>query len=221
MNESLATVATVAALTALPLLLVASTSFVKLSIVFSVVRNAIGLGSVPSGLVISALAAILSVYVMAPVGAQIAEATATPLGRLDPAHPFQGESLQAILDTIKAGKEPLRAFLVRNAGARELALFLRLAKAGRPPAQRAGVVANDLSIVMPGFLITELKEAFHIGFLVLLPFLVIDLVVASVLLSLGMNALGPAAVSLPFKLLLFVLVDGWYVLSEALVAGYA
>lgn len=135
--------------------------------------------------------------------------------------PLEGESFDAVVAAIDRGKEPLRAFLRRNAGARETALFLDLARRSRPPDQRADVGRDDLLVLLPAFLITELAEAFQIGFLVFIPFLVIDMVVANVLLALGMHMLSPTTVSLPFKLLLFVLVDGWYLLARALVLGYA
>lgn len=217
MGELLTTLLAIGALSLVPLLFIASTSFVKLSFVFSVLRNALGTGQVPSGIVISALAAILSFYVMAPVFAEMAERGAVPAARIDPDALLGAQSVQALAETWTASKAPLQAFLQRNAGERERELFARLARKGGG----AGIDAADLRVVLPAFLITELKEAFQIAFFVLLPFLVIDLVVSGILLSLGMFMLSPAVVSLPFKLLLFVLVDGFYVLSEALIAGYA
>ena len=109
---------------------------------------------------------------------------------------------------------------MRNAGNRERGLFYDLARRSRGPERADEVERDDLLVVLPAFLITELAEAFQIGFLVFLPFLVVDMVVSNVLLALGMHMLSPTTVSLPFKLLLFVLVDGWYVLAQALIAGY-
>ncbi len=211
----------IGALAVVPFLLMATTSFVKLQFVFSILRNALGTGDVPSGMIVTALAAILSVYVMAPVGREMAEACAEPGTRIRWADPLAEGSADAVLECARAGKEPLRKFLARNAGNAEAGLFLDLARRARPVDQRADIGAQDLLVVLPAFLITELKEAFQVAFVVFLPFLVIDLVVANVLLALGMAMLSPTAISLPFKLLLFVLVDGWYVLSQALVAGYA
>ena len=122
---------------------------------------------------------------------------------------------------MSAGLVPLKSFLSRNAGARERELFFDLAQRARPADQRDRVSEDDLLVLLPSFLITELGEAFQIGFLVFLPFLVVDLVVSNVLMSLGMHMLSPTQVSMPFKLLLFVLVDGWYLLARALVLGYA
>ena len=217
---SLTTLLALGALSLLPFLLMTATSFVKLSIVLSVLRNAFGAGQVPSGAIITAFAAILTAYVMAPVWSQITEVAAAPSARVDLNDPLRGESRSALLEAIDRGKEPVREFLLRNSGERERGLFLRLARDARPADERADVTERDLMVALPAFLITELAEAFQIAFFVLLPFLILDLVIASILAALGLFTLPSASVSLPFKLLLFVLADGWYVLSDALVAGY-
>ena len=209
-----------AALGVVPFVFMATTSFVKLSFVFSILRNALGTGEVPSGMIVTALAGILTLYVMAPVGEQMVQACAPLSAQIDVADPLSSESAPAVLECVGLAKEPLRAFLARNAGESESKLFLDLARRARPADKRDEVTARDLLVVLPAFLITELAEAFQIAFIVFLPFLVIDLVVANVLLSLGMAMLSPTSVALPFKLLLFVLVNGFYVLSEALVTGY-
>jgi type III secretion protein R len=210
------TLLALAALSLLPLLLMTATSFVKLAVVLALVRNALGVPEVPSGAVITALAAILSAYVMAPVAAEITPHWTEASARIDWDDPLRGASRSAVLDALSRSREPIAAFLKRNAGEAEIALFVRLS-------QRAATIAgtaDDLIVALPAFLITELKEAFQLGLLVLLPFLVVDLVVTNILLALGMSALSPGVIALPFKLLLFVLVDGWFVLSEALIAGY-
>lgn len=210
-----------AGLSLLPFAFMATTSFVKMTVVFSILRNAIGIGQVPSGMVIGALSMILSLYVMSPVGDAMFEAASPSLARVDRSAPFEGESLEAVIEAVERGAAPLGDFLERNASARERALFLDLARRVRPPERRLDVSADDLLVVLPAFLITELAEAFQIGFLVFVPFLVVDMVVANVLLALGMHMLSPTTISLPFKLLLFVLVEGWYLLARALVLGYA
>jgi type III secretion protein R len=169
--------------------------------------------------VIAALSVILTLYVMAPVGEDIAEAAGPAASQLDVENPLS--DLEALGEVFDAGITPLKGFLERNAGERERALFLELARDAREPDDRESVTEDDLLVLLPSFLITELSEAFQIGFLVFLPFLVVDLVIANVLMSLGMHMMNPTQVSLPFKLLLFVLVDGWYVLAQALIAGYA
>ena len=218
-GQSIVTLVALGVLSLLPFLFMTTTSFVKIAVVFSILRNALGTGQVPSGMIITALALILSVYVMAPVGQEIAEATGPASGRLSAQ--LQSGNTDALFEVVDKGKEPLRKFLARNAGEREQGLFLDLARRVRPADKRADVGADDLLVLLPSFLITELTEAFQIGFLVFIPFLVIDMVVANVLLALGMHMLSPTTVSLPFKLLLFVLVDGWYLLARALVLGYA
>ena len=160
-----------------------------------------------------------SVTVMAPVATQMAQRSAPAGARVDVHDPLSLGSRGALLEAIRAASEPLAGFLERNAGSTEKKLFLdlaRRARAGDPDS----VVAGDIFVVLPAFLITELKEAFQIGLLVLLPFVIIDLVVGSILVAVGMSTLSPAVIALPFKLLLFVMVNGWYVLSEALVSGY-
>jgi type III secretion protein R len=203
---------------AIPLVFVTTTSFLKISVVFSVLRNALGTGQIPSGTVITALSLILTLYVMAPVGAAMIDAATPSAVAIDPnaplAHPAD------LITTVRAGIEPLRTFLVHNAGERERAMFLELAREARPEPQRAGLADTDLLVAAPAFVVTELSEAFQLGFLIFLPFLVVDLVIANVLTALGLTSLSPTQVSLPFKLLLFVMVDGWYLLARALVLGY-
>ena len=208
----LITTVLLAALALIPFALVIMTSFAKIAVVLSILRSALGTQNVPPNLVITALAIILSVFVMSPVFSQMWEASG-PL--------FDGEGL-VIEDIESAGAiagqivEPWREFLAANSGAAEIEMFANLRGADVPE----GVSDTPLSLAIPAFAITELAEAFMIGFLLFLPFLVLDLLVGSVLLSLGMHMLSPTSVSLPFKLLLFVLINGWMVLSESLVLGY-
>ncbi len=210
-----------AVLSLLPFAFMTATSFVKISVVFSILRNALGTGQVPSGMIIAALSMVLSVYVMAPVGRAMATEAGPMLARVDPRDPTREGSFEYLTEAARLAAVPLRRFLERNAGERERKLFLDLARRSRPKGQRNQVHRDDLLVVLPAFLVTELTEAFQIGFLVFLPFLVVDMVVGNVLLALGMHMLSPTTVSLPFKLLLFVLVDGWYLLSRALVLGYS
>ena len=217
-SQPVTTLIAVGALSVVPILFMTTTSFVKISVVFSILKNALGTGDVPSGVVIAALAAILSLYVMAPVGEQIADAAGPAAANIDPNDPLA--DMNALGRALDAGVGPLKAFLERNSDERERALFLDLARDARPDDQRDRVSDDDLLVLLPSFLVTELTEAFEIGFLVFLPFLVVDLVVSNVLMSLGMHMLNPIQISMPFKLLLFVLVDGWYLLSRALVVGY-
>jgi len=179
------------------------------------VRGVIGAQNVPSNLVVMALAGALTVLAMAPVGARIAE-RAEPLFAPDAE---RGTSAW-VLGLVEAARDPLRRFLDANASPRERGRFYEMARAARPAESRDGVARDDLVVLVPAFVVTELLEAFKLGFALYLPFLIIDLVVANVLLALGMQMLNPTQVSLPFKLLLFVAVDGWGLLSQALVTGY-
>lgn len=208
-------------LSLVPFVFMTATSFVKISVVFSILRNALGTGQVPSGTIIAALSVILSLYVMAPVGESMFEAASPAMSDIALDQPLTRTGVDSILEAIDEGDEPLKRFLEQNAGERERALFYDLARRARPDDQRDRIEPNDLLVILPAFLITELAEAFQIGFLVFVPFLIVDMVVANVLLALGMHMLSPTTVSLPFKLLLFVLVDGWYLLARALILGYA
>lgn len=201
-DTSLSAALGLVALALIPLALVTLTSFAKIAVVLSALRNALGAPDVPSGAIITAVALALSVYVMAPVASQIAaRATAKP-----PA---------ALASWLDAAREPARAFLARNAGAEEQQLFLDLSRERGHEA-----TADDLSLLWASFTLSELKQAFIVGFFVYLPFLVLDLVVAHILLALGLHGLAPQVVALPFKLLLFVSVDGFALISKALVLSY-
>lgn len=213
LSRPIVLVVALAIISLLPFAFMTVTAFVKIATVLQIVRSAIGAQGVPSTSVIMALAAALTLIAMAPVGDKIA-VRAAPLLKdtLD--------TVTLIRDGIDAVREPLREFLTANASDTERARFLDVARRARPEADRAQVHAEDLTVVVPAFVVTELGEAFAVGFLIFLPFLVIDLVVSNVLLALGMQMMNPTQVSLPFKLLLFVAIDGWGLLARALVAGY-
>ena len=214
LGRPIALVVALALVSLLPFIFMSVTAFVKISTVLQIVRSAIGAQSVPSSTVVMALAAALTLLAMAPVGQKIADRTA-PLfaGKETP------DTTALVRGSVDAVREPMREFLRANAADRERGRFLLVAKDARG-AEREKVKEDDLSVLVPAFVVTELAEAFAVGFLIFLPFLVIDLVVANVLLALGMQMLSPTQVSLPFKLLLFVAIDGWGLLAQALVAGY-
>lgn len=212
----IALVVALAIVAILPFAFMTLTAFVKISTVLQIVRGAIGAQNVPSNTVITALAAALTLIAMSPVGSRIAD-RAGPL--------FEGEIVEdtsALVEgLIDATREPMRDFLSANGSERERSRFFQIAREVRAPEERADVGQRDLVVVIPAFVTTELIEAFALGFAIYLPFLVIDLVVSNVLLALGMQMMNPTQVSLPFKLLLFVAVDGWGLLAQALVTGYA
>lgn len=213
LGQPLALVVALALVSLLPFLFMTVTSFVKIATVLQIVKSAIGASSIPSNTVIMALAGALTLLAMAPVGERIVE-------RVRPLLPMDKEPAALVEGAVTAVGEPLRDFLDKNARGGEKTRFLELARRARPEADRAAVTGRDFPVLVPAFLVTELREAFSLGFLLFLPFLVLDLVVANVLLALGMQMLSPTQVSLPFKLLLFVAIDGWGLLAQALVAGY-
>ncbi len=201
------------ALSLIPVGLIATTSFAKIAVVLSIVRNALGLNQVPSGIIVAVVSIALSVHVMSPVFESIfVDSEWSSLETLKPQQAFQ---------KIAELRQPLSRFLQRNSGKRELAFFAEVAKSRYAREASADTLRSSFRVVVPAFMLTELAEAFRVALLVFLPFLVIDVVVASILAALGMQLLSPAAVAVPFKLLLFVLVDGWFMLSRALVLSYA
>lgn len=212
-----------AALSVLPFVLVMITSFVKIAVVLSILRSALGTPQIPPTLVITGLSVILTVYVMAPTGAEVHEAVKPVLARQSRGEVslLSGAGARELYEAGLRAREPVRAFLIKHSRERDRAMFRDLARRLRPADRRAAVGDQDLLVVVPAFVIGQLAAAFQIGFLLFVPFLIIDMVVANILLALGMHMLSPTTVSLPFKLLLFVLVDGWYLLTQGLVLSYA
>lgn len=199
------------ALALAPVVLVSLTSFLKMSVVLSIARSALGAPQVPPNSAVTGLALLLSLVVMAPVVEDAAAAART-------APPERG--VASALDAAQRAAEPLRAFLARHARPDDRAAFLDLARRMRP-ASDATAADTDFAVLAPAFVVSELRRAFTIGFLVFVPFLVVDLLVSNVLLALGLTQLSPTSVALPFKLLLFVAVDGWRLLARGLVLSYA
>ena len=189
-----------------PAMLVMLTGFVRIVIVLSFLRQAVGAQGMPPNQVVVSLALLLTGFVMMPVLRTIHEQAYVP---------YQHEEIDAP-EAIARGYEPLRAFMVRQTREKDLALFVEASGAPRP----AGPDDVQPQALVPAFLISELKTAFEMGFLVYVPFLVLDMVVASILTSLGMMMLPPVLISLPLKLMLFVLVDGWNVLVGSLVQSF-
>jgi type III secretion protein R len=206
------------ALSLAPFVLIMLTSFVKISVVLSILRNALGTQAVPPNQVITGLAFVLTIFVMMPVAGQMYRAAGTVAETRDI---FSEASVKNIFEGAKKGKEPLRQFLAKHSHAQDRLLFMDLAARLDPQAQSESPIGkDDFQVIIPSFVTSELKEAFQIGFLIFVPFIVIDMVVANILLSMGMHMLSPSVISLPFKLLLFVLVDGWFLLVRGLVLSY-
>jgi len=204
-DTSLSAALALVALALVPLALMTLTSFAKIAVVFSALRNAIGANDVPSSAIVTALALALSVYAMGPVADAIATRSMNQAAS-------QRDTLPGLLE---AARDPARDFLRRNAGADETAMLLQLSADQDQPRDK-----DELSVLWASFALAELKEAFQLGFFVYLPFLVLDLVIGHALLALGVTGLSPAMVALPFKLLLFVSADGFLLVTRALLMSY-
>jgi flagellar biosynthetic protein FliP len=205
-NNAVQLLLLVAGLTLIPALLFTVTGFTRILVVLGFIRTGLGTPTAPPNQVLVGIAFFLTVFVMAPTLTQIKKDAVDPL--------TAGKISQT--QAIDRGQEPLRDFMFRQTREKDLALFVDLAHDKRPKT-RADVPTTTL---IPAFVISELKTAFQIGFLIFLPFLVIDLVVSSTLMSMGMVMLPPVFISLPFKILLFVLVDGWNLVTRSLVESF-
>ncbi len=218
-SRPLVLIIALAALGLVPFVLMMVTSFVKISVVLSIVRSAMGTQQIPPTQVITGLAIILTVYIMAPVGQEMYRAAGVD-GLSSSDGVMSSKTVEQLFEAGKRAKEPLREFLLKKVTTKDRALFFNLALKMRKVEDREGLTDRDFLVIVPAFVVSELKEAFQIGFLLFVPFIVIDMVVANILLALGMHMLSPTTISMPFKLLLFVLVDGWYLIAKGLVVGY-
>lgn len=254
-----------------PFILIMLTSFVKISVVLSILRNALGTQQVPPNQIITGLAFVLTIFIMVPVARQMYE----DAGRISETRDiFSEASVKTLFDASKKAKEPLRKFLSQHSHVKDRELFMDLAlrleasalpkkqtsedKNAAPAAPSAATAAapapataagsspqapaapqtvpatppspqipaanrpdkEDFQVLIPAFVTSQLKEAFEVGFLLFVPFIVVDMVIANILLAMGMSMLSPTVISLPFKLLLFVLVDGWFLIVRGLVLSY-
>lgn len=195
-----------------PLAVVCMTAFLKIAVVLSLVRNAIGVQQTPPNIVLYALALVLAAYVMAPV---LSEATDAFAGG-----PNEAVTTQSVIAGVKRGAEPMRAFLMANSDQAQRDFFLSQARHLWPAPMASKAAQSDFAILVPAFVVSELTAAFQIGFLLFLPFIVIDLVVSNILMAMGMMMVSPVTISLPLKLFLFVMVDGWSRLLHGMVLTY-
>jgi flagellar biosynthetic protein FliP len=193
-------------LTFIPAALVMMTSFTRIAIVFHFLRQAIGTQEIPSNQMVIGLTLFLTAFIMAPTAARIHELAVAPVmaGQID------------VTTAMERGAPPLRAFMLKQTREADLALFIEMARMPRP----ASAEELPMRVVIPAFAISELKTGFQMGFFLFVPFLLVDLVVSTVLLSIGMLQLPPMMVSLPFKVLLFVMIDGWNLLVGSLVRSF-
>lgn len=202
-----------------PFGLIMLTSFVKIAVVLSILRNAFGAQQIPPNHVVTGLSIILTIFIMSPV----AEKMYSEAGTIQNTEAIFSEvSVKTLFEAGKKGREPLRQFLLKNTGERFRITFFNLSqqlaqKNGNDPKE---ITAEDFRIIIPAFVTSQLTEAFQIGFMLFIPFLIIDLVVSNILQAMGMFMLSPTAISLPFKLLLFILINGWELLLKTLILGY-
>ena len=195
-----------------PFVAVMVTSFTKIVVVLSLLRNALGTQQIPPNVVLNGLALILTIYVMYPVGTAM-------MAQMEGQESF-ADSTEDMLVAADSAKEPLREFMIKHSSEREREFFISTIKRMVGPEQAQDLSSDDFIVVVPAFTISELTTAFQIGFLIFLPFVVIDLVIANILMAMGMMMLSPTTISLPFKLLLFVLIEGWTKLAHGLVLSY-
>jgi type III secretion protein R len=215
MNDAPSTVGLIIFLTVLgllPFFMVTMTAFLKISVVMFIVRNASGLQQTPPTLVLYSIALILTVYVSLPLMEDV--------GNRLSARPLDFSSLDKLQASANVVKDPVKAHLIRYTKPGEREFFVAATTRVWPPAARANVKDDDFIILMPAFVASELTRAFEIGFLLFLPFLIIDIIVSNILMAMGMMMVSPTTISLPLKLFLFVAVDGWSRLMHGLILSY-
>lgn len=205
-SNSVQLIVALSLITLVPFFLISVTSFLRIIIVFSLLRTAVGTQQVPPSSVLIGLAMFMTVFIMSPVWQEVNQNAVIPYNA--------GKISQ--MKAFEIGMKPLSRFMIRQTREKDLALFVQFAKI--PPPKTPEQV--PYYVLIPSFMISELKTAFQIGFLLFVPFIIIDLVVANILLSLGMFMLSPVMVSLPFKILLFVLVDGWNLITRGLLMSF-
>ena len=219
-NSPLALMVILAALSLAPFVLIMVTSFVKISVVLSMLRQALGTQQIPPNQIINGLAIILTLYIMWPVAMEVKDKSQALFDQRTNSPLMSDATTSLVKQSINIAKEPIRAFMLKHAHSKDRMLFYGLAKRMRTPEQQKDLSDKALIVLVPSFVISELKEAFQIGFLIFVPFIVIDMVVSNILMSMGMQMLSPTTISLPFKILLFILIDGWYLIARGLVLGY-
>ena len=190
-----------------PSILVMMTAFTRIVVVLSLVRNALGVQAIPPNQVLVGLAMFLTLFVMAPTLSQVNEVALQPY--------LKGEVTQT--EALEQAAVPMKEFMVKHTREKDLMLFLNYTGTERP----SSVDDIPITVLIPSYVLSELKTAFQMGFMIFIPFLIIDMVVASVLMAMGMMMLPPIMISLPFKILLFVLVDGWYLVVRSLLLSYS
>ncbi len=205
----------------MPFIVMILTSFVKIVVVLSLLRNALGVQQAPPNQVINGVAFLLSIYVMYPTGVKMYDAAQSTLTKTNvPESFFSTDSAQYVLEVAAAAREPMRDFLRTNSLVKHQRIFFRTVYRLLPDDYKQDLKPDDFMILVPSFITTQLKSAFEIGVLIYIPFFVIDLVVSNILLAMGMMMLSPVTISMPLKLFLLVMLDGWTLLIEGLVSTF-
>lgn len=209
-----------AGLSVLPFAIMLFTSYLKIVIVLSLIRNALGVQQTPPNQIINGIALILSFYVMFPTGVAMYAAAEPQIKTNAPTELVSSNSAYYIIDVMDKAKEPMREFLQKNSSLKHINSFFRIAFNLFPEPYRSKLKPSDYIVLMPSFITSQLKAAFEIGVMIYLPFFVIDLVVSNILLAMGMMMLSPLTISLPIKLLLLVMIDGWTLLVQGLILTF-
>jgi type III secretion protein R len=204
-----------------PFIIMILTSFLKIVIVLGLLRSALGVQQAPPNQIINGVAFMLSLFVMYPTAMKMYDASQDAIHRMQTPESFTSpKAASYVIEVASAAKEPLREFLKKNSSIKHQALFYRIAYKGLPEEFKNTLKPDDFMIVMPSYITSQLKDAFEIGVLIYIPFFVIDLVTSNILLAMGMMMLSPVTISMPLKLFLLVMLDGWTLLIEGLVGTF-
>lgn len=209
-----------AGLAILPWVIMMLTSYIKIVVVISLLRNALGVQQAPPNAVVNGIALLLTIYIMFPTGLAMYNSAKGYIQENAPSKLVSSETAQYLIGAVDRTKEPLRDFLIKNTSQGSLNRFYQMAYRIFPPQFRKDLAKTDFIVVIPAYITSQLRDAFAIGVLIYLPFFVIDLVTSNILLAMGMMMLSPLTISLPLKLLLLVMVDGWTILIQGLVLTF-
>lgn len=212
--------AVLAGLSLMPFAIMLLTSFMKIVVVLSLLRNALGVQQTPPNQVLNGIALLITMYVMFPTGLAMYDAAEKVIKKSPPSAIISDESAVFVVNVVDKAKEPLREFLQRNVSPKHIQSFYALGTRMFPEPYRSELKPSDFIILIPSFITSQLKTAFEIGVLIYLPFFVIDLVVSNILLAMGMMMLSPLTIALPIKLLLLVMIDGWTILVQGLAMSF-
>ena len=210
----------ITALSLMPFAIMLLTSYIKIVVVLSLLRNALGVQQSPPNQVLTGIALLMTIYVMFPTAHAMYKAAGSYIHEQPPSQLISAQSAEYIINVIDLSKEPMREFLQRNTFGKHITGFYQLAYRSFPDPFKKSLNPTDFIVLVPAFITSQLKVAFEIGVLIYLPFFVIDLVTSNILLAMGMMMLSPLTIALPLKLLLLVMVDGWTLLIQGLVLSF-